>query len=119
MEALVGLLIVGGLLISWIIAGVNFARGGILLKFFGQVALCVVLIFIYWIFIVLPVLGCRGFLCGLDEILLFVLLSGVTILLWGIILLVYSNNHYSKKKLSTKKIETEVLDTPSVEDEEF
>ncbi len=119
MEGFVGLLIAGGLLISWIIAGVNFARGGVSLKFFGHVALCIVVIVVYWIFIVLPVLGCRGFLCGLDEILLFTLLSGATILMWGIILLVYSNKHYSKGKMIDSKGETEVLDTPNIEDEEF
>ncbi|MFT5823199.1 MAG: hypothetical protein ACI8ZM_004459 [Crocinitomix sp.] len=119
MGELVGLLIVGGLLISWILAGINYSKEGVLLHFFGHLGCCAILIVVFWGIIVYPVLHCGGFLCGLSEILLFMALSAATILIWGLILLIYSNKHFSKNKERIHTGKHETVDTPQAEDVEF
>lgn len=62
---------------------------------------------------------CMGFLCGLSEGMLFIGLSAATILIWGLLLLVYSGNKFPKNKdqLFTGKHKT--AEHPPIEDEEF
>jgi hypothetical protein len=118
MGELFGILIIGGILIAWIIAGVNFFKGGAALRFFGHIISCVFLVLIYWGIIVYPVLHCMGFLCGFGEFVLFIMLSGATVLIWGIILLIYSNKHFSKQE-EPNTGRHELNEEPGPVDEEF
>ncbi|NOQ75703.1 MAG: hypothetical protein GQ574_27095 [Crocinitomix sp.] len=119
MDELFVLLIVGGLLIPWFFAGRNYNKEGFLPHFFGHVGSCLVLIVVYWVFIVYPTLNCCSLFCGIGEILLFMILGGSSLFIWGIIILVYSKKPYFKKKDRLYTARPKKTETTKAEDEEF
>ena len=106
MGAIVVVLFLIGALALWIAAGVHFYRGSELTKSFSHLGGCVGILFTLWFLMVAPTFGCAGFLCGLDGFLLFILLSYLIFLGWGMTLFFYSNKKYhdANNKGSSKGI---------------
>lgn len=117
MEGFIGLLVLTSALICWILGGIKYVQGGGGFQFLAHVGLCIGLVLVYWVLIVLPVLDCNGFLCGLDEMLLFALLGYFTVLLWGILVLVLGKRKHDNSLRSSKK--NQVIDEIVKTYEEF
>lgn len=114
MDEILGILallaLVAGLVL-WIYSGIHAfrdfgKRGG--RTFIYSLLLFLVSIGVLWGTIVVPVLDCRGFLCGLGEILLFMGLSGVVFVIWPIVYLAYLRAAVKRAPKSTSS--TEIID---------
>lgn len=113
------LLIVAGLLVPWIVAGFHYTKGSALLHFIGHVLSCSALIAILWAFIVYPVLHCSSYLCGFGEYLVFILLAGLIVLIWGLRLLLYSNKNFANSKENLYTGRHDIVNPPKPKDKEF
>ncbi len=97
----------------WIVAGirlVNWSRGKAKLSFWVNLLCVFAAITLLWMVIVMPTRGCVGFLCGLDEFILFILLSIATSIAWPIVLIFYANKKYPNKGRVTRAEEEAILD---------
>ena len=94
MGGVISIILIAGIIVFWTLAGIRFYKGGAIKKYLAQLGFCVAAVVIFWIAIVYPVLDCSGFLCGLDEIILFLLLSVTTLLVWGGILFIYGRRNF-------------------------
>lgn len=95
---------------SWILAGVRAYKTGIpkkLVHFFINVGAASITIFLLWLGLVYPVLDCAGFLCGLGELILWIVSSGIILLVWPLVLLVLYRN---KGEKPVKRSNDELLD---------
>ncbi|MCB9223326.1 MAG: hypothetical protein H6582_04030 [Crocinitomicaceae bacterium] len=58
----------------------------------------IAVIFVLWLIIVMPSLDCHGFLCGLGEVVIWLLCSTLIALIWPLILLVVLKRKYLKEE---------------------
>ena len=108
---IVVLLIAAGIVFSWIYAGIMaHKRAGSkgVTNFFVHLILAATTVFVMWMIIVYPVLYCSGFLCGLGEVILWIILSGITLLLWPLILLPIFKRKYGE--IEQQKSNEELID---------
>jgi hypothetical protein len=86
----------GAWIFSAVIAHQRGAKRG--LKFyFINLAGCIVLIGLLFLFIVVPSLHCNGLLCGIGELIIFLLASGIAFLIWPLILIPVIKNKFETK----------------------
>ena len=70
----------------------------------------IAVVFVLWLLIVYPTLDCSGFLCGLGEVVMWILISVVLMLVWPLILLVILKRKFKDEVVSLKKDSDELLD---------
>lgn len=101
-----------GSVVAWVIGGVNaFKRGANAgMKFyFINLGLCILLIGLLFALIVVPSMGCHGFLCGLGAILLFFLIAGLVFLIWPLILIPVINSKFQPSN-TTSDYDSDLID---------
>lgn len=107
--------LVVGAIISWVIAGARaYEKGGskLLTTYFFNLGGAIAAVFLLWFFIVYPVLNCSGFLCGLGEIIMWILSSCVLMLVWPLVLIVrYKRGMPEASKSVIKRQSEELIDT--------
>lgn len=113
---IISFIILAGTLVLWVLGAVRYFSGGSkgVQLFFFHLILCAATIFTLWAVILYPVLDCREFLCGLGELLLFLLLSAVVALGWGIYLFVSGKKYADASRTNSS---AQILDENL--DEEF
>ena len=101
-----------GIIAAWIWAGIKAHRlrksEGVL-KYFVQLILSFVCVFVLWLIIVYPTQGCSGLLCGLGEVVIWLLSSGVLLLLWPLFFTLYISRNWPAGEVKVRKNE-ELLD---------
>ena len=92
-------LIVAGIIALWVTAAVKlnaFGKRGIshfFIMLLATIAICALL----FVIIVVPVMDCKGFLCGLDMVFLFMACGLIILIAMPIILLTASTNYFRKR----------------------
>lgn len=95
-----------GAVVAWVISAVIAYQKGAangLKFFFINLGLCIALIGLLFLIIVVPSLNCSGFLCGLGEILIFLLISGLVFLVWPLILIPVVKNRFQNNRSTSFK----------------
>lgn len=106
--AIAGLIIIAALTL-WIVAASKLhTHGGNkgLRFFFIQLGIAVAICALLFLIIVVPVINCSGWFCGLGEILLFMLLGTLVLLIYPIVLIVIARRKFN----NINPDETDVLD---------
>lgn len=105
-------LLVIGIAVSWIFAAIRAYQSGrskgvtmYLLHLVGAVAT----VFGLWLIIVYPHLHCHGFLCGLEYVILWLILSMIVLLVWPLVVLAIFKKKWPEIGKVEKKNE-EILD---------
>ncbi len=102
-----------GAVAAWIVSGVMASqRGGTKGRkfYFIQLAFCIAAIALLFMIIVVPVMNCSGFLCGLGEILAFIGLGTLVLLVWPLILIPIIKNKYRGKAPASSTMNDELID---------
>ena len=90
MEAIYGFLLFGTILALWIIAFVRMHKFGSskgVQQFFLFLGLAILIGGLLFLIIMVPVLDCSGFLCGLGELLIFFLGCAIVLIVMPIIMM--------------------------------
>ena len=114
MEGAIILIIWIGSIVAWVFAGIKAYKFGqkrgitrFILHLFGSFAA----IFVLWMIILYPVLGCRGFLCGIGEFIIWILVSTVVFAIWPVILIFYFNRKYKNQSVVKFRDAEDILDS--------
>ena len=104
------LLIAAGILALWVVAAVKLFRFGApgVRYFFLALLIMLIIDALAFVFIVVPSLDCTGFLCGLEEIFIFMAICALLLLIFPLILL---TKGLSSLRKNQKIINDELLDS--------
>jgi len=98
------LALIGGLVL-WIYSAIHSSKhygASGRRSFVISLVIFLAVIGILYVVIVVPTLGCNGFLCGLGEILLFIGLTGLIFVIWPILFLAYVRAVLKKTAVDVK-----------------
>ena len=112
MGGIVFFLLAAGAVVFWILAGIRaykYAESKGVGYFFMHLFSAIAVVFVLWLLIVYPVLDCSGFLCGLGEIIMWILTSTLIMLVWPLILLIVIKRKYANEVKMIKSNE-DILD---------
>lgn len=94
------------ILLLWIWSGIRaYKQGGSsgLTYFFFHLIGAIALVALLWFIIVQPQLECQGFLCGIEYLIAWMIISIVVLIVWPLVLIVLLNKKYgSIKKMKNK-----------------
>ncbi|UKN02758.1 hypothetical protein K6119_04415 [Paracrocinitomix mangrovi] len=85
------------------------AGKGVTLFFYNLIG-AVAVLFLLWLVIVYPSLDCHAFLCGLDEIITWMLLSLLILIIWPLILISTVKRKWPIQEEAKRKNTDDILD---------
>ena len=98
-------------LVLWIIAAIKMSQqpsGGI--KFLKHFAAMLIILFLLYLMIIVPILNCRGLLCGIENVLGFLGIGSLMNFIWSIMLIVKTSSTTVAPPQKKKVVVTDILD---------
>lgn len=105
-------LLIAGAVVSWIFAGIrghSFGGSKGVTLFIINLISAIAAVSLLWVVIVYPSLGCHGFLCGLQEMISWILLSAIMMIIWPLILMATFKKKWPNQVRSSRQSD-ELLD---------